>query len=86
MVALRERAQRELRDEDGARFVEPRHDRRLVVERLILVESRAPRGRIAFHREQILRAPGDAVQRAAIFAARDLRVHVLALVSARALR
>ena len=79
MVALGERAECELCDEDRAGVVETLHDGRFVVERLVLVEAGAPRRWIALHREQILRAPGDAVQRTAIFAARDLRVHLLGL-------
>jgi hypothetical protein len=80
-IALRQGAEGELGHENGPRFVEALHDGGVVVEHLILIEARAPRGGIALYGEQILCAPGNSVQRTAILAARNLRVHVAGLLA-----
>ena len=49
-------------------------DRRVVVEDLVLVRPGAPRRRDALGREQILRAPRDAVQRPVVAAGLDLAI------------
>ena len=74
VVALRQRAHRELRDEDRAGVAQPLDDGGVVVEDLILKRAGAPRRRDALGREQVLRAPGDAVKRPSVSAGADLAI------------
>ena len=86
LVAHGQRAERELGDEHGAGRIEPLDHGCVFIEGLMLESARAPRGRIAFDGEQIFRAPGNAVQRAAIFARGDFFVGGSWPARARALR
>ena len=54
--------------------IEALHDRRIGVEALIAVGRRPPGGGVLADREEILRAPRDAVQRAAIPTGADLPI------------
>ena len=73
-IAHGKRTQRELGDEDRACRIETLNDRRVFVDDLVLEAACAPRGGIAFYGEQIFCAPGNAVQRTAIFACGDFCV------------
>src|SRR5690606_10425975 len=75
LVTLRESAERQLRDEDRAGLVELAHDGRVHVDDLVLVRLCAERRAVAPRCKQVLRAPGDAVERPAIPACSDLGVH-----------
>ena len=83
LVAHRQRAQRELRNQHSARRIQPLHHRRVLIKRLVLEPARAPSRRIAFHRQQILRAPRNPVQRPAILPRRNLCIRFFACASAR---
>jgi hypothetical protein len=74
LVAHGECAEREFGDEDCAGCVEALDYGCVFVEGLMLEAARAPGGGIAFDGEQVFCAPGDAVQRAAVFAGGDFFV------------
>jgi hypothetical protein len=73
-IALRERSHAKFCDQHGAGCVEPLDYLGVLVEVLLLEAARAPRGRVALDGEQVLRAPGNAVQRATNLAGCDLGV------------
>ena len=60
------RAKRKLGDEHGTGGIEPLDDRGIFVDFLVLETTRTPGGGIPGDREQIFRAPWQAVKRAAI--------------------
>src|SRR5207237_8972683 len=74
IVALRELAECQLRDENCAGLVEPLHDGRVGVDGLFLIWAGAPRRLVSLGREEVLRSPRNSVQRTAILPLRDLRV------------
>ena len=78
-VVERERAEAELRDQHCAGLVESRDDGGVGRRNAIAVELRAVGRRNAGRVEEILPAPRDAVQRAAILSRRDLGVGLLRL-------
>ena len=80
LVALGQCAERQLGDEHGAGVFEPPRHGGLHVDRLILEYVGAPGGLVAGPGDQVLRAPGDAVQRTAISAGSDLAVGALRLL------
>jgi hypothetical protein len=73
-ISLRELAEGELGDQDGAGRVEPLHHGRGGIEHLVPEEGRSPGGGIARYRQQVLGTPRNAVQRPAILARLDLGV------------
>src|SRR5690606_34094463 len=72
-VAHGEFTKGELGNENSPRFVEPPHDSR-GVHLLLAVRRRTPGGRRTGHTQQILCAPGNAMQRATITPGCDLAV------------
>ncbi len=74
LIAKGELARCQLGDEHGPRRRQPLHDRRIVRKRLLREWRRAPRGWIAFRRDDVLHAVRDAVQHAAIAAGGDLAI------------
>ena len=73
-VAHGEGAEGELGDEDGAGCVEALDDGGVFVDGLVLESACTPGGGIALDGEEIFRAPGQAVERAAIVAVGDVGV------------
>ena len=63
-IAHGQRAECELGDEHSPGFVEALHDGSVALELLVPIRRSAPARGIALDREQVLRAPGNAVQRA----------------------
>ena len=57
-----------------ARYTQALDDGRIFIDYLILVRSGTPRRFVAAHREKILCAPGNSVERPTIFSARNLSV------------
>ena len=72
-----QRAEAEFCDEHGASSVEAIDDCGVLVEFLVFRSRRAPCGGITLDREQILAAPGEPVQRAAIFSCGEIGVGFL---------
>ena len=68
LIAERELAGRELRDEHGAGRVQPRDDRGVLIERLRRERRRAPARRRALRRDDVLDAVRNAVQRTEVAA------------------
>ena len=85
-VPLRERAHRELGDEHGAGLPQPLDDGGVVVDDLLLKRRRAEGRRDALGGEQVLGAPGNAVQRTAVPARLDLAVGRRRLLERQVLR
>ena len=69
LVAHGQCAERQLGDQHRAGLLQPPGDGGLLVEHLVLERRRAPGRRVAGIGDQVLRPPGDAVQRAAILPA-----------------
>ncbi len=74
LVAERELARRQLRDQNGPRFRKALDDGRIHVEDLRAKGLGSPSGRIAFRRDDVLAAPGNPVERAEVPARGDLGV------------
>src|SRR6185503_7780885 len=70
----RELNHRRLADQDRAGRAQLRYHRRIVIEFLIREWPRAPRGRIAFDREQIFRRIRNSVERASVLSRSNLSV------------
>ena len=83
LIAERELAGRELRDEHGAGRVQPRHDRGILIEHLRRKRRRAPARRRALRRDDVLHAVRNAVQQAEIVAGAELPIRVGGLAIAR---
>ncbi len=73
-VPRRQRAHRQLGDEHRARVRELRVDGGVLVDHLVAVGRSPPGGLRPLDREQVLRAPGDPVERAAVVPGGDLRI------------
>ena len=82
LIAAGQLAGRELGDQHRARVAQHLDDAGVVVERLLLERRRAPRGLVALDRDDVLRAPRNAVQRPLVLARRDLGVGALRLGAA----
>src|SRR5712675_1260944 len=85
---LCQRSQRQLRDQHRARFIQPLHHHSIFVDGLLPETRRAPRRAVSLHRQQVLRAPRQTMQRPAIFPRGNLPVcvaslHLRALLSKR---
>ncbi len=78
-VARRQFARRQFRQQDRARLAQHLDNARVFVDHLILVGARAPGGLVALHRDDVLGAPRNPVQRSFIFPGRDFRVGLLGL-------
>ena len=78
-ITHRQGAKRELRHQHRARSIKPLHNRRIFLDCLLFKTAGSPCRWVTLHRQQILCAPGQAVQRPAIFPRGDLAIHLFGL-------
>ena len=77
VIAARELAGGDLRDQHRAGVAQLLHHRGVVIKDLILERIRSPRGLVALDRDDVFRAPRNAVQRALVLARGDFGVGAL---------